>query len=189
MKRRTLLSVGLAGVLAAAFPSVSLAASKAEQRAEVRQNAQSILKQLYKTNPSARGLIENAAGYATFSNFGMKILLLGGGTGQGLAVDRESGKETFMKMMEVQGGLGFGVKKFRLVFVFETKEALRRFIDSGWESSAQATLAATDGRHGAAYQGAVPISPGVWLFQLTDKGLAAEATIKGTRYYKDDSLN
>ena len=85
--------------------------------------------------------------------------------------------------------MGFGVKKFRLVFVFETKEALRRFIDSGWESSAQATLAATDGRHGAAYQGAVPISPGVWLFQLTDKGLAAEATIKGTRYYKDDSLN
>jgi hypothetical protein len=37
--------------------------------------------------------------------------------------------------------------------------------------------------------GAVAISKGVWLYQLTDDGLAVELTAKGTKYYKDDDLN
>ena len=42
---------------------------------------------------------------------------------------------------------------------------------------------------GAAFQGAVAIAPGVWLYQVTDKGLALELTAKGTKYFKDDDLN
>ena len=38
-------------------------------------------------------------------------------------------------------------------------------------------------------QGGLSVSPGVWMYQLTDKGLAAEATVKGTKYWKDDDLN
>jgi hypothetical protein len=38
-------------------------------------------------------------------------------------------------------------------------------------------------------QGAVLVMPGVWMYQLTDKGLALELTGKGTKYYKDDELN
>jgi GGDEF domain-containing protein len=33
------------------------------------------------------------------------------------------------------------------------------------------------------------VSPGVWLYQLTETGLALELTAKGTKYYKDDALN
>jgi lipid-binding SYLF domain-containing protein len=160
-----------------------------EGRAEVRQTTQQILADLYKAQPSARKAVQSSAGYAVFSNFGMKIFFAGGGTGSGMAVDNHTRKEVFMKMVEVQAGLGFGVKKFRLVFVFDNKKALNNFINSGWEAGAQATAAATDGNVGAAYQGAVTVSPGVWLYQLTDKGLAAEVTIKGTKYYKDDDLN
>ncbi len=32
-------------------------------------------------------------------------------------------------------------------------------------------------------------SKGVWLYQLTDDGLAVELTAKGTKYYRDDDLN
>jgi lipid-binding SYLF domain-containing protein len=182
-------ALGIALMLVATFVPPAGAADKEAQRAEVRKNSKAILNQLYKTNPGAKNLVESAAGYATFSNFGMKILVLGGGSGQGVAVANDTQREVFMKMLEVQGGLGFGAKKFRLVFVFENKNALDNFINSGWESSAQATLAASDGKRGTALQGAMAVSPGVWLFQLTDKGLAAEATVKGTKYYKDDSLN
>jgi hypothetical protein len=42
---------------------------------------------------------------------------------------------------------------------------------------------------GKAYSGAVSVSPGVWLYQLTSGGLAAEITVKGSKYYKDKSLN
>jgi hypothetical protein len=37
--------------------------------------------------------------------------------------------------------------------------------------------------------GAVAISKGVWLYQLTDDGLALELTAKGTKYYRDADLN
>lgn len=36
---------------------------------------------------------------------------------------------------------------------------------------------------------AMSVSPGVWLYQLTETGLALELTAKGTKYYKDDDLN
>jgi hypothetical protein len=29
----------------------------------------------------------------------------------------------------------------------------------------------------------------VFLYQITESGLAAELTVKGTKYYKDDDLN
>jgi hypothetical protein len=38
-------------------------------------------------------------------------------------------------------------------------------------------------------QGALSVSPGVWMYQLTDKGLALEATAKGTKYWKNSDLN
>lgn len=94
-----------------------------------------------------------------------------------------------MKMVEVQAGLGLGVKKFRQVFVFETAAAMQSFVESGWEFGGQATAAATDGRKGGAYQGALSVMPGVWVYQLTDKGLAVELTGKGTKYYKNTDLN
>jgi lipid-binding SYLF domain-containing protein len=162
----------------------------AEQgRAEVRQTAQQILNELYSTQPSARQAIQSSAGYAVFSNFGMKIFFAGGGSGSGVAVNNQTKKEVVMKMVEVQAGLGLGVKKFRLIFVFNNEKVLNDFINSGWVAGAQATAAATTGSKGVAYQGAVSVSPGIWLYQLTDKGLAAELTVKGTKYYKDDDLN
>ena len=36
---------------------------------------------------------------------------------------------------------------------------------------------------------AIDVSPGVKLFQLTESGLALQATIQGTKYWKDDDLN
>ena len=168
----------------------SLAAdSKEQQRAEVRKTSKQILSELYRVSPSAKGAVASAAGYAVFSNFGLKILVAGGGTGSGIAVNNANKKETFMKMVEVQAGLGFGIKKFRVVFIFETEKALNDFVNSGWEFGGQATAAATDGKSGAAYQGAMSVMPGVWMYQMTDKGLALELTGKGTKYYKDDELN
>ncbi|MGB5985687.1 MAG: YSC84-related protein [Desulfobacterales bacterium] len=159
-----------------------------QQKADIRKMADDTLARLYKTQPSAKEAIQKAAGYAVFSNFGMKILFAGGGSGKGLAVNNSNKNATFMKMIEVQAGLGMGVKKFRLVWVFENPADLEAFINSGWEVSGQATAAAQASGEGAALAGAISIKPGVWLYQLTDDGLAAELTAKGTKYYKDDKL-
>src|SRR5512136_163834 len=160
-----------------------------KERQEIRKTTQDILARLYKAQPSAKAAIGKAAGYATFSNFGMKIFVAGSGTGKGIAVDNKTKKETFMKMVELQAGLGFGVKKFSLIWVFETPQTLATFINSGWELGGQTSVAAKAGDTGASLQGAIPVSPGVWVYQLTNTGVALELTAKGTKYYKDGDLN
>src|SRR5678816_293369 len=165
------------------------AKSKAEKQAEARNKAHQTLERLYKAKPSAKASIKAAAGYAVFTSKSMKILVAGGGKGSGIAVDNATQKVIYMKMREVQAGLGMGVKKFSVIFVFETKEALKKFVNSGWEFGGQTTAAAKGGDSGGAYQGAASVSPGVWMYQLTDKGLALELTGKGTKYFKDDDLN
>jgi lipid-binding SYLF domain-containing protein len=186
MKRR---SVVMAAALAGAMPASGFAATKEEGQAEVRKAAQEALAAVYKAQPAARKAVESAAGYAAFSNFGMKILLAGSGTGKGIAYNNKTKAKTYMKMAELQAGLGFGVKKFQLLWVFENEQALNNFVNSGWEIGAQATASAKTGDKGAAYQGAVSVSPGVWLYQVSGDSLALELTAKGTKYYKDTDLN
>ena len=186
MKRRMMV---LAMVCTVVASGVAFGATKAEEQAEVKKAGEDALAAVYKAAPSARKAVESAAGYAAFSNFGMKIFVAGGGSGKGIAVNNKTKALTYMKMAEIQAGIGLGVKKFQIVWVFETDKALSDFVNSGWEFGAQATAAAKSADKGSAYQGAVSVSPGVWLYQLTDEGLALELTAKGTKYYKDTDLN
>jgi len=185
--KRTRLLVMLALVAMCALDAS--AKTKQEKQAEARKKADATLARLYKAKPSAQAAIRNAAGYAVFNSAGVKILVAGGGRGSGVAVNNGTKQVTYMKMREVQAGLGMGAKKFSTIFVFETKGALEKFINSGWEFGGQTTAAAKTGDGGGSYQGAASVSEGVWMYQLTDKGLALEVTGKGTKYFKDGDLN
>jgi lipid-binding SYLF domain-containing protein len=187
--RRHAIAVVLAPMLALGFPALAASATKAEKQNDVRKTSRDTLSRLYKAQPAAKKAVESAAGYAVFSNFGMKILLAGGGSGQGIAVNNRTKAETFMKMVEVQAGLGMGVKKFRLVWVFENAVDLDKFVNAGWELGGQTTAAAQASGKGGSFAGALSVSPGVWVYQITDDGVALELTAKGTKYYKDADLN
>ena len=160
----------------------------AQQRQDILVKNQAILKQLYAAQPKAKDLIEKSAGYATFSNFGMKILIAGGGTGSGVVISKDK-KPVYMNMAEVQAGLGIGIKSFQNIFVFQTDAAMNDFVNSGWTFGGQVTAAAKYEKDGDAYQDATVVAPGVLIYQLTDSGLAAEITGKGTKYYKNTDLN
>jgi len=94
-----------------------------------------------------------------------------------------------MKMVSAGAGLGVGVKNYRVIFVFENKDALDHFLDSGWSGSAQTDAAAKAVDKGGAFSGADEIAPGVWVYQITKNGLALQITLQGTKYYKDGDLN
>lgn len=161
----------------------------AEQRQEILKKSDDTLKALYQVQPKAKELIAKSVGYATFSNFGMKILIAGGGTGSGVVIDKAASKTVYMNMAEVQAGLGLGIKSFQNVFVFQTQSALNDFVNSGWTFGGQVTAAAKYEANGNAYQDASVVAPGVLMYQLTDSGIAAEITGKGTKYYKNTDLN
>ena len=54
---------------------------------------------------------------------------------------------------------------------------------------AQDDVATKAGEKGGAADAAIDIAEGVELYQLTQTGLALQATIQGTRYWKDEELN
>jgi lipid-binding SYLF domain-containing protein len=160
-----------------------------QARTQVREMAQDALATLYEIAPGTRRVIERSPGYAIFSTFGVKLFFAGGTTGKGMVVNLRTNRQTFMKMIQVQGGLGFGLNQNRLIFVFTNESALRNFINQGWEFGGQANLSAMAGGQGAQFSGAAAVSPGVYLYQLTQTGLSATLTVGGTKFFKDADLN
>lgn len=158
-------------------------------RQEVQEAASNALNALYAAAPNARNAVERSAGYAAFSTFGMKLMVAGGTSGKGLAVNHRTRVQKYMKMLQVQGGLGFGIDKMHLVFVFTSEQALADFINQGWEFGGQANVSAVESGQGAMFSGAASISPGVYLYQLTETGLSATLTVSGTRFFVDSELN
>ena len=190
MKKMTLrlFSLTLALLLLASLPV--FAKSLDEERAELQEKREWTLGKLYEEIPSARYAVENSYGYAVLNNTGVKILVLGSSHGRGTAVNNETGEEVFLRMQEGQAGLGLGVKEYALIFIFDTPEAWEGVVrSSGWKASGAATAAANDGVNGDSFEGAAVVGDGIWVYQLTTKGLALELAIKGTRIYPDKDLN
>ncbi len=94
-----------------------------------------------------------------------------------------------MKMAELQPGLGLGAEKYRVVFVFENPAAFNSFVTSGWEAGANAMAAAKTKKAGGALAGAVTVSEGVYMYQLTVEGLIVGVSLTGAKFYKDKDLN
>jgi len=132
--------VGLGLVLQAC--AVGPPQSAPDQRAAIRQMASDTLAQLYQTDPGTQSRIQRAAGYAVFSDVGMKMFYGGAAHGGGLAVNNATKQSIFMKMIELQPGYGFGIENFRNVFIFDTPAAFNDFVNSGWEFGANAMAAA-----------------------------------------------
>ena len=160
-----------------------------EKRAAAQQMRSDTLGKLYAVRPEARAQIGKAVGYGVFSNVGVNVIFFSAGSGWGIVKNNSTGRDVYMKMLSGGIGLGLGVKDFRGVFVFTTGDALTGFVENGWDASAQADAAAKAGDQGGAYGGAIDIAPGIKLYQITETGLAIQATIQGTKYWKDDELN
>ncbi|GAB7129539.1 hypothetical protein JCM19000A_40470 [Silvimonas sp. JCM 19000] len=159
-----------------------------EAREAVRASAKDTLEKLYEKHPSAKDAIAKAAGYAVFNNGSATIVFAGAGGGSGVAVD-STGKETFMKMVQIKGGLGLGIKNSRLVLVFNDNASFKKFITSGWAFEGNATAAAKAENKGAELDGASMIAPSVYAYQFTENGLDAEVTVAGTKYMVDTRLS
>ena len=159
-----------------------------EKRQAILSMKNEVLSDLYELKPDVKTQVSRAPGYAVFSNANVNIVLASFGGGQGVVRDNLSGSYTYMKMGEVGVGLGLGAKDFRLVFVFHTNAAMDRFVESGWALGAQADAAAKAEDKGAAVGGEVTVD-NMTIYQLTEAGLALQATVKGTKFWKDDELN
>jgi lipid-binding SYLF domain-containing protein len=163
-----------------------------EKREKVRAERDAILARLYAEHPEAKDEIKKAAGYGAFNNKNMNLFLLSTGHGYGLVVDNRSGKETFMAMGSLGGGVGMGAKDLSVVFIFKDASVMKEFVEKGWQfgGEADATAKAGDKGDAAALEGAVDTGANLFeIYQMTDTGIALQATVAGTKYWKDKKLN
>ena len=149
---------------------------------------QEVLNDIYKEKPAVRGEVQKAPGYAVFSNVNVNLIFFSASGGYGMVVNNSNGAKTYMKMGEAGIGLGAGVKDFRALFIFESKAVMERFINTGWQFGGHADAAAKAGDKGAAVS-AEGFIDGIKVYQLTESGIALQATVKGTKYWRDDSLH
>lgn len=162
-----------------------------ERRQYVLHMRDETLAKLYQRRPELRMVVEDAPGYAVFSNVGVHVVFAGGGYGYGV-VEEASGQRTYMRMGEAGVGFGLGAKDFRVVFVFRNDNTMRRFVDEGWEFSGDADAAAREGTSGAASSASVNVQSvrdDMLIYQFTEAGLALQATVSGTKYWRDKDLN
>ena len=190
---RTLGSVMLCILLAVSTVAVAQEASqeapvkidkKAAKRSAIDQMARETLQRLLNENAAASELADHAAGFAVFDSFKAALLISAGG-GVGVAVNSSTGQRTYMKMATAGVGIGLGGQSYQIVFFFETQTAFNRFVTKGWHADASANAAA--GTKGA--NEVASFNDGVAIFQLTNKGLMAQADVSGTKYWKHKKLN
>ena len=165
--------------------------NKEEKRAAVRKQRDDILAKLYAKHPEAKEKIEKAAGYGAFNNKNMNLFLLSTGHGYGMVVDK-AGKETFMAMGSLGGGVGLGAKDLSVVFIFKKADVMKKFVESGWQFGGEADATAKAGEKGgaAAKEAGVDTGANVFeIYQITDTGIALQATVAGTKYWKDKDLS
>ena len=168
-------------------PSARLPVS--ERRQIVRDMEAETLERLYEEAPATKTKIKNAAGYGTFANANVNIIFVSAGGGYGVVVDNSTGQRTYMKMALGGVGLGLGAKDYRQVLIFKSKAALSKFVESGWEFGGHADAAAKAGDSGGELSGEGAIGADIEAYSMTKSGLALQATVAGTKYWKDDDLN
>lgn len=159
-----------------------------EKRQAVLKMKNEVLSDLYRINPYAKQVIAKSPGYAVFSNANVNLIFASVSGGQGVVKNRRTGRHTYMNMGEVGVGFGLGVKDFRAVFVFHDHATLNKFVESGWEFGGHADAAAKANNKGGAVGGELLVD-GITIYQITESGLALQATVKGTKYWKDSELN
>lgn len=160
-----------------------------KERREVREMRDEVLEAAYREKPDLHKEITSAEGYAVFSNVGINVIFGSFAGGKGIVVDNKTGEETFMNMGSAGVGLGIGIKDFRGIFVFTSRDAMEGLINKGWDFSAQADAAAKAETKGGSGETAGSALPGVKFYQFTKNGLALQATVQATKYWKNDDLN
>ena len=185
--------LGLMAIFMLCMMTATALAASAEkiqkERSEIDALSAKTLQNLYSKVPSAENVINSCYGYATLSNTGIKLGIFGDAHGRGLAINNETGERVYMRMNEIGIGLGLGVKEYDLIFVISTESAWKSFISGDIKFASSAEASANDGKTGDSIEGASVAANGIWVYQMTKKGLALDASIKGTKIYPDKKLN
>lgn len=150
------------------------------ERLKLEQMAKDSLEQLMAQSEAARRQNKASGLYAVFQTTKVGALVTGAG-GSGVAVDPDTGECAYMHMGAGGVALGGGFQQYRLVFLFADHDAFEHFVDGSWDGNT--TAEAVAGK--AAKEATSNFADATNVYQLTDKGLIAQADVTLMRFWKD----
>jgi len=142
------------------------------------------LEELYREYPGAREQIEKSAGYVIMDNSVVKIPFFGAGSGYGIAVNRVTKAQTYVKMVRFDIGWGGGARHIRPVLIIYDQKTFEEFVkgqwifNSGGEASAKAGDVGSAGRAGSDRLETEKIYD---FYLLTEGGISATFTAAAIR--------
>lgn len=162
-------------------------ATPEETRAKLDLMASEVLTQLLAENPEADTLFGISAGYAVFNSRKVTVFPFSAGYGRGVAVSKDTGQHTYMNMGTggVGAALGIGGFETKFVIMFETQADLEKFIENGYDATAETGAMYGEERSGEA----VRFTDGRSFFVLGKKGWRVSAGASGTKFWKSPELN
>ena len=188
MKLLNLLAAGVTMLAIVASGSALAESTKAEKQAELRKVSKATLEDFYKAEPKIKGQMAKAPGYATFTTYGLSFLI-GGAGGKGVVHDKKTGKDTFMEMAQASAGVQIGASQSRILIVFKNTQAMKQFVEKGWEfGGGGGVQAGAGGKSVGPGTGENVIADAVY-YTLTPNGLQLGGAVAGTKFWKDSDLN
>jgi lipid-binding SYLF domain-containing protein len=155
-------------------------ATRQEQLETTSELVKRTLADVERQHPDSQAQVDSAIGIVVMRNKIVKIPLLGGGAGYGVAIDRAKNDTTYLKMSRFDIGAGWGARSVRPVMLFHDGEKFGKYIDGEWDATIGAEASAKVGESGAAGSGSgerAGKDPGYKSYLITDSGVSATASL------------
>ncbi len=158
---------------------------KESKRSQLDEMAATAITGLIEKDSTLQQKIDDSLGYAVANMKVTKVPIFGAGGGEGVFVNKKSGKRLYFTVSRFDIGGGWGARSYKILLIFDTEEMLERLGNGTWEFQAgveaSAGTAAVEGSSGA-------MNEGYTVHVLSDGGASATATARVIKISVDDDL-
>ena len=172
-------------VLSFAILILASQSSLAATAEEINQDASIALERLYKSDPSAKSLADQAVAILIFPQITKAGLVIGGAYGEGVL--RRGGKSVgYYSSVAASYGLQAGAQTFGYAMFFMNDEAVA-YLDSsdGWEVGSGPSVVVADDGFGKKMS-STTLTEDVYAFIFNQSGLMAGIGIEGSKISRID---
>ncbi len=115
---------------------------RAQKREDINRAAQETIDRMVEREPELREKVDASLGYFVAEISAATAAVIGGGSGIGVLYDKQDSTRTYMNVRRYDLGPGLGVRKFRILLLFNDREGFEDFRRGGWETTVGAETAA-----------------------------------------------
>ena len=154
-----------------------------DNRASIASNNVNVLSQLESNSPGTVAKINDAYGFAIFTNSEVNLLVVHAGSGVGTVYNNQTSEKIYMDISSQGVGVGIGGSDIDAVFVFEDQQSMDKFTQDGWtfSPSVEAKMIVNTDE-------SLTID-GITVYKLTRNGTDLHAMLRGVSIERNDELN